>query len=101
MHDVPGRLRGGSLGVALVSADTDAYRASPALEHSPLKCSTACASTAPARHMTSCRASATKVAQPEKALRKLLEAGRIIIVGTRPRMGRPRIYGLPEEEADA
>ena len=36
----------------------------------------------------------------EKALRELLEAGRIVVVGTLPRMGRPRIYGLPEEAAD-
>ena len=34
----------------------------------------------------------------EKALRKLLESGHVVIVGTLPRMGRPRIYGLPEEE---
>ena len=37
----------------------------------------------------------------QKALRELLETGRIVVVGTLPRMGRPRIYGLPEEEADA
>ena len=37
----------------------------------------------------------------EKELRKLLESGHVIIVGKRPTMGRPRIYGLSEEEADA
>ena len=34
----------------------------------------------------------------QRALRELLEAGRIVVVGTQPRMGRPRIYGLPEED---
>lgn len=34
----------------------------------------------------------------DKALRPLCDAGSVVVIGTAPTHGRPRIYGLPEEE---
>jgi chromosome segregation and condensation protein ScpB len=36
----------------------------------------------------------------EKALRELLADGQIVVAGTRPTMGRARIYALPAADAN-